>query len=697
MGEGILYNIDSVSSQTISGGHIVTTYTATADSDVINKEYFDDNIQSASLKGNLAGNLSGNSYTYGIIDIDFVSSQAISGGSYNIPMTADQIIYRDRDIYYCRSGRNGSILATNNDASTLFNSVLSPYIYTYVASGIYNISSTINIKNHSTLYGAGVATQFHLAQGEYDAFYISGDRSGDHSESRRTRNVNIGNFSVYIPPPSTHWYSGNIVIFEAKTAESDWYERRSIVNTLAEKITFRCVDGTDFEGHIQSGATAIKYSATGNRCNLHYNFCRDMDINGVGRGIHIYTCTGNANNLAWINTTHFENITIRNPITAIEFDSNWSRNPTAGSKVGTTLNNIVFNDVEVQCGSNIIDGIKNITDGNRFFNVNVTDFGNPGHTNARYAFSIISGAQKNVFIPGSSWMNTEYYYDSGSYNIILGGSKTWLPYGADIEDYFQITGSAADYRIGVNSSGWLYVRDLCQTNTYPFLIRDPAANYSMIIDASQNDKASIILNADGLSTTKEFQNIDVRNYQLFVSGDSWSHKIRCYGLSSQGISGGSIQTNLISSQTGIYADWVSGNATNLVPGAGLSNVVEDTTPQLGGDLDANDKPIYDSTGISSAAFSGGTIYGHHRYIVQTKTANYSALVGEYVLASNTITIKLPDSHNSGDNITVKNIGTGTVTVSGQSGDTIDGDVDYDMQFQYESVTVISDGTNWYII
>ena len=70
-----------VSSQNISGGHITTAYTASDDNDVVNKKYYTDNLSAGALAGNLVGNLSGASYTYGLKDMDFVSSQSISGGT----------------------------------------------------------------------------------------------------------------------------------------------------------------------------------------------------------------------------------------------------------------------------------------------------------------------------------------------------------------------------------------------------------------------------------------------------------------------------------------------------------------------------------------------------------------------------------------------------------------------------------------
>jgi hypothetical protein len=80
----------------------------------------------------------------------------------------------------------------------------------------------------------------------------------------------------------------------------------------------------------------------------------------------------------------------------------------------------------------------------------------------------------------------------------------------------------------------------------------------------------------------------------------------------------------ISSSTGLDTGWLSGTALHVATvscstyhgpstGGGLSAVVDDTSPQLGGDLDGNSKAIYGATGISGAVFSGGRFRGADAY------------------------------------------------------------------------------------
>ncbi len=84
-------------------------------------------------------------------------------------------------------------------------------------------------------------------------------------------------------------------------------------------------------------------------------------------------------------------------------------------------------------------------------------------------------------------------------------------------------------------------------------------------------------------------------------------------------------------------------------------------------------------------------------VTATQVGTYTAAIGEFVVANGTFTVNLPASaSNSGKSIDVKNIGTGAITVDGNASETIDGATTFVLVTQYQSVTLISDGTNWYI-
>ena len=83
----------------------------------------------------------------------------------------------------------------------------------------------------------------------------------------------------------------------------------------------------------------------------------------------------------------------------------------------------------------------------------------------------------------------------------------------------------------------------------------------------------------------------------------------------------------------------------------------------------------------------------------TVTDTYTALITDHLIIANkatAFTITLPASVD-GQELHIKNINTGAVTVDGDSGETIDGAATKVLSSQYDSVTIIGDGSNWHII
>jgi hypothetical protein len=84
-------------------------------------------------------------------------------------------------------------------------------------------------------------------------------------------------------------------------------------------------------------------------------------------------------------------------------------------------------------------------------------------------------------------------------------------------------------------------------------------------------------------------------------------------------------------------------------------------------------------------------------VVTQPTANYAMYADdEIVLASGTSTITLPTTPVAGRRYTVKNSGTGTITITSASG-TIDGAATAVITSQYNSLDFVSDGTNWFTV
>jgi len=69
-----------------------------------------------------------------------------------------------------------------------------------------------------------------------------------------------------------------------------------------------------------------------------------------------------------------------------------------------------------------------------------------------------------------------------------------------------------------------------------------------------------------------------------------------------------------------------------------------------------------------------------------------------ILANGTLTLTLSSTTNiKGKLFRIKNIGTGIITVDPEGTTTIDGGLTAIIENQYESITIISNGSNWYIV
>jgi hypothetical protein len=81
----------------------------------------------------------------------------------------------------------------------------------------------------------------------------------------------------------------------------------------------------------------------------------------------------------------------------------------------------------------------------------------------------------------------------------------------------------------------------------------------------------------------------------------------------------------------------------------------------------------------------------------TKTGAYTATNADYVIdcTSGTFTVTLPaSSGRTGRILIIKNSGAGTITVDGNSSETIDGAATVTLSVQYATIQIMSDGTNW---
>ncbi len=108
-------------------------------------------------------------------------------------------------------------------------------------------------------------------------------------------------------------------------------------------------------------------------------------------------------------------------------------------------------------------------------------------------------------------------------------------------------------------------------------------------------------------------------------------------------------------------------------------------------------PNKDGTVAMTSDITGSTAY------VTAQTGTYSVDsangINQVVVATaNTFTITLyAASGKSGYSVSVKNTGTGTITIDGNGSETIDGQTTVAISAQYGALTLVCDGSNWFVL
>ncbi len=90
--------------------------------------------------------------------------------------------------------------------------------------------------------------------------------------------------------------------------------------------------------------------------------------------------------------------------------------------------------------------------------------------------------------------------------------------------------------------------------------------------------------------------------------------------------------------------------------------------------------------------------------ISTITSNTTLTSAYYVILCNAtsgaITVTLPDASNNNRriyNIKKTDSSGNSITIDGNASETIDGILTKSLDVQYESLTIICDGSNWYIL
>ena len=97
-------------------------------------------------------------------------------------------------------------------------------------------------------------------------------------------------------------------------------------------------------------------------------------------------------------------------------------------------------------------------------------------------------------------------------------------------------------------------------------------------------------------------------------------------------------------------------------------------------------------------YKGGSLNLRSANNISVNTTAGKNVNTDYIyIVTGTTTLTLPTAFGNKNSYTVKNIGLGTVTVATSLSETIDGDSTVTLGTQYTSVSLESNGTNWFIV
>ena len=147
---------------------------------------------------------------------------------------------------------------------------------------------------------------------------------------------------------------------------------------------------------------------------------------------------------------------------------------------------------------------------------------------------------------------------------------------------------------------------------------------------------------------------------------------------------------------------VNGNPLTVSAGGTIPSIAGGSGAPSGAPTYGVGTLYVDITNYNLYLYEGTTwsLVGLDNVIVSISTATTAASlinVNYTYLVSGTTTLTLPTAVASMSTYTVKNVGTGTVTIATTSSQTIDGSTTASLPVRYTSLTLVSDGANWNII
>ena len=301
-------------------------------------------------------------------------------------------------------------------------------------------------------------------------------------------------------------------------------------------------------------------------------------------------------------------------------------------------------------------------------------------TTARSTLSLGTASTEDV---GTSANNVVQLDGSARLPAVDGSQLTNLPSGAtalnDLTDV-TITGASTGEVLRYSGAAWVDA-----TLAYSDLSGTPTLGTAAALDVGTS--ANNVVQLDGSARLPAVDGSQLTNLPSGATSLNGLSDVTITGASTGEVLryNGATWVDATLAYSDLSGTPTLGTAAALDVGTSANNVVQ---------LDGSARlPAVDGSQLTNLPSGGG---GVTYSAITADPANAQA--GYHYSCTGTFTITLATSgYSAGDEIRVKNMGTGTITIDPQTG-TIDGSTtDYTLDVQYSAITLVSTGTNWEII
>ena len=257
-------------------------------------------------------------------------------------------------------------------------------------------------------------------------------------------------------------------------------------------------------------------------------------------------------------------------------------------------------------------------------------------------------------------------------------------------------GVSPSYKFSVGSANNSEQVGIYHTNTQAH-IKWTAGSLNLTSDAGTNSTTDVILKGKGTGFAQ---------FRVYDQNDVTYFMLQCASGRGKFFMAGTAPASLAFQPDGrvpaiFFQDVVEGVTPELkIHGRRTGDIERDL--QIGVGIDAADTASFD--GVSNYLFDGTVKTNGFITNLVTKTSNYTATVEDYTIICNasggafTITLPVVASH-TGRIYHIKKIDSSAniVTVDGNASETIDDGLTAVLTVQYESITIQSDGSEWWIL